>query len=248
MVLVNTCAIREHAEQRVLGRVAHLNGLREKNPGLLLGVTGCMAQRMGEALLRKAPYVDLVMGPDGYRSLPAALEVAGSGLSSRRTIPARPGSPEGAFQGERPGAFGSGAGFRRELRRPGAPENLIGLGLGSHPAGVRSPVHLLHRPLRPGAREEPGSLRRSWRRSGRSPSRDHRSHPSGANRELLPISGLGLSPPSAGGRPNAGNRAGPLHLSPSERRDPGTGGGHGARRMRCASSSTCPSSPGTTGP
>ena len=75
LILVNTCAIREHAEQRVLGRVAQLNGLKERNPGLLLGVTGCMAQRMGRELLEKAPYVDLVMGPDGYRSLPEALEV-----------------------------------------------------------------------------------------------------------------------------------------------------------------------------
>jgi tRNA-2-methylthio-N6-dimethylallyladenosine synthase len=74
VVLVNTCAIREHAEQRVLGRVAQLNGLKERKPDLLLGVTGCMAQRMGEDLLRRAPYVDLVMGPDGYRNLGAALE------------------------------------------------------------------------------------------------------------------------------------------------------------------------------
>jgi tRNA-2-methylthio-N6-dimethylallyladenosine synthase len=74
VVLVNTCAIRQHAEQRVLGRVAQLNGLKDKNPELLIGVTGCMAQRMGEELLRKAPFVDLVMGPDGYRSLPEALQ------------------------------------------------------------------------------------------------------------------------------------------------------------------------------
>jgi tRNA-2-methylthio-N6-dimethylallyladenosine synthase len=78
VVLVNTCAIRQHAEQRVLGRVAQLNGLKEKNPELLIGVTGCMAQRMGEELLQKAPYVDLVMGPDGYRSLPEALQSIGS--------------------------------------------------------------------------------------------------------------------------------------------------------------------------
>lgn len=73
VVLVNTCAIREHAERRVLGRVGQLNGLRRQRPGMVLGVTGCMAQRMGEDLLRSAPYVDLVMGPDGYRGLAAAL-------------------------------------------------------------------------------------------------------------------------------------------------------------------------------
>jgi tRNA-2-methylthio-N6-dimethylallyladenosine synthase len=74
VVLVNTCAIREHAETRVLGRVSQLNGLKRDNPDLVIGVTGCMAQRLGTTLLEQAPYVDLVMGPDGYRSLPESLE------------------------------------------------------------------------------------------------------------------------------------------------------------------------------
>jgi tRNA-2-methylthio-N6-dimethylallyladenosine synthase len=74
VVLVNTCAIREHAETRVLGRVSQLNGLKRERPNLVIGVTGCMAQRLGETLLEQAPYVDLVMGPDGYRSLPESLD------------------------------------------------------------------------------------------------------------------------------------------------------------------------------
>lgn len=74
IVLVNTCAIREHAETRVLGRVGQLNALRREHPGMILGVTGCMAQRMGDDLLEKAPYVDLVMGPDGYRRLGSVLD------------------------------------------------------------------------------------------------------------------------------------------------------------------------------
>ena len=73
VVLINTCAIREHAEKRVLGRVAQLKGLKHERPDMVIGVTGCMAQRMGEALLEQAPYVDLVMGPDGYRGLPGTL-------------------------------------------------------------------------------------------------------------------------------------------------------------------------------
>lgn len=89
VVLVNTCAIREHAERRVLGRVAQLNGLKKKNPELLIGVTGCMAQRMGEEFLQKVPYVDLVMGPDGYRSLPQALRAAESGVAP--STPPQPG-------------------------------------------------------------------------------------------------------------------------------------------------------------
>ena len=74
VVLVNTCAIREHAESRVIGRVGQLSSLKRERPDLLIAVTGCMAQRMGEPLLKRAPYVDLVVGPDGYRALPAHLE------------------------------------------------------------------------------------------------------------------------------------------------------------------------------
>lgn len=73
LVLVNTCAVREHAEQRVIGRVGQLVQLKKDRPGLILGVTGCMAQRMGESLMEQAPYVDLVMGPDAYRRLPQAV-------------------------------------------------------------------------------------------------------------------------------------------------------------------------------
>jgi len=74
VVLVNTCAIREHAEQRVLGRVSQLGALKKARPEMVLGVTGCMAQRMGESLLEGQGKVDLVMGPDGYRGLPQALD------------------------------------------------------------------------------------------------------------------------------------------------------------------------------
>lgn len=92
VVLVNTCAIREHAEKRVLGRVGQLNGLKKDRPELILGVTGCMAQRMGESLLEQAPYIDLVMGPDGYRSLPERLEDIEEG---RRARPSRSGKKRG---------------------------------------------------------------------------------------------------------------------------------------------------------
>ncbi len=76
VILVNTCAIREHAEQRVLGRVAELNRVKKQRPGALIGVCGCMAQRLGERLIRQAEYVDMVIGPDAYRSLPQLIEQA----------------------------------------------------------------------------------------------------------------------------------------------------------------------------
>ena len=73
VILVNTCAIRDHAEQRVIGRVGQLQQVRRERPDVVIGVTGCMAQRMGETLLSKSGGVDLVMGPDAYRQLPAKL-------------------------------------------------------------------------------------------------------------------------------------------------------------------------------
>ncbi len=71
VMLVNTCAVRDRAEQRVIGRVGYLK--RHKRPGDVLGVVGCMAQRLGPRLLETTPQVDLVIGPDGYRSLPELL-------------------------------------------------------------------------------------------------------------------------------------------------------------------------------
>ncbi len=77
VILVNTCAVREHAEQRVLGRVGELK--RYKRPGAVLGVLGCMAQRLGPRLLEETPHVDLVVGPDGYRALPELIADATQG-------------------------------------------------------------------------------------------------------------------------------------------------------------------------
>src|SRR5258706_11684651 len=77
VLLVNTCAVRDHAEQRVLGRMGELK--RHKRPGDVLGVVGCMAQRLGPKLLEQVPQVDLVIGPDGYRGLPELIAQAQSG-------------------------------------------------------------------------------------------------------------------------------------------------------------------------
>ena len=77
VVLVNTCAVRDHAEQKVLSRVGELK--RSKRPGGVLGVVGCMAQRLGPRLLERVPQVDLVVGPDGYRGLPDLIARARGG-------------------------------------------------------------------------------------------------------------------------------------------------------------------------
>lgn len=73
IVLVNTCSVRDHAEQRVFGRLGELKRLKHENPNLVFGLCGCMAQRLGEEIFRKASHVDLVVGPGAYRSLPDLL-------------------------------------------------------------------------------------------------------------------------------------------------------------------------------
>jgi len=77
VLLVNTCAVRDNAEQRVFGRVGELQ--RFTRPGTVLGVVGCMAQRLGAELLARVPRVDLVAGPDAYRDLPDLIATAQAG-------------------------------------------------------------------------------------------------------------------------------------------------------------------------
>ena len=75
-ILLNTCAIREHAEQRVLGRLGDFARLKRRRPELVVGVAGCMAQHLRGRLLDHARVLDLVVGPDGYRNLPDLLRRA----------------------------------------------------------------------------------------------------------------------------------------------------------------------------
>src|SRR5689334_21816835 len=77
VILLNTCAIRDHAEQRVIGRLGELKRFMGRDT--VMGVTGCMAQRLGPRLLEDASHVSLVVGPDGYRALPALVEGARRG-------------------------------------------------------------------------------------------------------------------------------------------------------------------------
>ena len=83
VILVNTCAIRDHAEQRVIGRLGELR--RHMKPNTVVGVTGCMAQRLGPQLLEKAKHVSVIAGPDSYRALPALVERARQGERSIAT-------------------------------------------------------------------------------------------------------------------------------------------------------------------
>ena len=70
VIFVNTCAIREHAEDKVHSRLGFYNQIKQKNPDTVIGVLGCMAQNLKEDILESKPFVDIILGPDSYRRLP----------------------------------------------------------------------------------------------------------------------------------------------------------------------------------
>ncbi len=89
LVLLNTCAIRDNAEQRVRGRLQFFQTLKKKNPDLQVGVLGCMAERLREKLLEEEKLVDLVVGPDAYRDLPNLLEQIDTGQKAVNVLLSR---------------------------------------------------------------------------------------------------------------------------------------------------------------
>jgi tRNA-2-methylthio-N6-dimethylallyladenosine synthase len=79
LIFLNTCAIRDNAEQKVRHRLKHLTGLKRQKPELLVGMLGCMAERLKTKLLEEEKVVDIVAGPDAYRDIPKLVEEAESG-------------------------------------------------------------------------------------------------------------------------------------------------------------------------
>ena len=79
IVLLNTCSIRENAEQRIYGRLGSFKNLKIKKPNLLVGIIGCMAERLRKDLIEDKKIVDVIVGPDEYRRLPELIDVAFSG-------------------------------------------------------------------------------------------------------------------------------------------------------------------------
>ena len=84
IILINTCSIRDNAEQRIWGRLSEMRRLKKQKPGLIVGVIGCMAERLKEQLIEGNTGVDIVAGPDSYRTLPQlvqSVEEGGKGIN-----------------------------------------------------------------------------------------------------------------------------------------------------------------------
>ena len=70
LILINTCSIREKAEETIRNRLRNINVIKKNKPSLIIGILGCMAERLKEKLLNEEKIVDIVAGPDSYRDLP----------------------------------------------------------------------------------------------------------------------------------------------------------------------------------
>lgn len=75
IVLLNTCSVRENAEQRIYGRLGNFKTIKSSKPGLVVGILGCMAERLRKDLIEEKKIVDLIVGPDEYRRLPDLINV-----------------------------------------------------------------------------------------------------------------------------------------------------------------------------
>lgn len=89
LILINTCSIREKAELTIRKRLTEFKRLKQANPGLLVGVLGCMAERLKAQLLEEEKLVDLVVGPDAYRTLPDLIADAGTGQKAVNVLLSR---------------------------------------------------------------------------------------------------------------------------------------------------------------
>ena len=89
LILINTCAIRDNAEQRVRHRLMHLSAVKKKKRGAVIAVLGCMAERLKEKFLEEEKIVDIVAGPDAYRALPSLIEEAETGQKAVNVLLSR---------------------------------------------------------------------------------------------------------------------------------------------------------------
>ena len=89
VVLLNTCAIRDNAEQRIRGRLDFLSSIKKRKPDMQIGVLGCMAERLREKLLEEEKLVDMVVGPDAYRDLPNLIDKVDEGQKAVNVLLSR---------------------------------------------------------------------------------------------------------------------------------------------------------------
>src|SRR5438105_6859689 len=96
VIIYNTCSVREHAEQKVWSRLGELRGRKQEQPGLVIGVIGCMAERDGQNIFKKYPHVDILCGPGELDKLPTMVHNPAVTRNRRQTAPQRPSARRSA--------------------------------------------------------------------------------------------------------------------------------------------------------
>ena len=89
VILLNTCSIRDNAEQKVRNRLVHFKNLKKNKPSMVVGVLGCMAERLRDQLLEEEHLVDMVVGPDAYRDLPNLIDEVWGGQKAVNVLLSR---------------------------------------------------------------------------------------------------------------------------------------------------------------
>ena len=87
VLLLNTCSVREKAQEKVFSQLGRWRILKQSRPGIVIGVGGCVASQEGDAILARSPCVDLVFGPQTLHRLPQLLDDSGDGRHSQSQIP-----------------------------------------------------------------------------------------------------------------------------------------------------------------
>ena len=87
LIFLNTCSIRDKAEQRIRARLQALNAVKKQRPSTLVGILGCMAERLKNDLLEQERIVDMVVGPDSYRDLPRLVNNADESYRAKKPMP-----------------------------------------------------------------------------------------------------------------------------------------------------------------
>ncbi len=168
VVVLNTCCIRENADQKLYGTLGSLKTLVDAKPGLQIAVGGCLAQKDRELIQKKVGWVDVVFGTHNLASAPDLLRRADTEGQVMEILDAP--DPEIDHQP----SHGPRRRARASLR-----------GLGEHPDGLRQLVCLLHRAVGAGTRSEPSGRRHCQRGRRSGPARRDRSHPARSERQLL---------------------------------------------------------------
>ena len=149
LILYNTCSVRQHAEDKIYSALGRIKRLKERKPGLSIGVLGCMAQKDQEQIFRRAPHVDVVVGPGQLAKVGELVER--SREEKTRQIAVSRARSDGLARGDR----GELRGVRRRPRAGAAADAVPGV----HPRddGLRQVLHLLHRAVGARAGAEPSA-------------------------------------------------------------------------------------------